>query len=429
MKSSRSAAASICMLAVISTAACSEDSDQQPRAGDSGCRLHSETLFMNDMDPGSQDLNQPYKFDALVNPAPDYDENLTSARLCIPGVGEYFLNDKFLTDTFPDAQASILRFQAVGTGDNVLGALLAETVTGASGLNEGETARVLVGIDLDSMTVLSKTPVRATNARLGQSEGTIAVIQEWGPEAGLAAYDLKSGKQVWRIRNASWDTPTSGLSPYHPNNQLLVSERLSDGGDGPGHSNDCSRDSLIDLASGESVWTADSSTTRLTPWDCTSTYASFTPGANYVQISRENSNNTYTRIRRSMKTGELTTTTFPEDLSSRDMLEFVDRAPDSNLTVVSYLPTSNDLPRDSDGILVVDAAKDEVVYRAPMAQLIERKITVRSVYEKKIYLRMDGQNVVIDATTGNEISRDFTNFPLGEINGYVVYDDGSTQKK
>ncbi|TQC44822.1 hypothetical protein EEB14_35185 [Rhodococcus sp. WS4] len=427
MKSSRSAAASMCMLAVISAAACSADNEQHPQAGDSGCRLHSETLFTNDMTPGSQDLNQPYKFDALVNPAPDFDENLTSALLCIPGVGEYFLNDKFLTDTFPDAQASILRFQAVGT-DDVLGALLAETVTGASGLNEGKSERVLVGIDLDSMTVLSKTPVKATTPRFAQSEGSIAVIQEWGPEAGLAAYDLKSGQEVWRIRNASWDTPTSGLAPYYPNNQLLVSERLSDGGDGPGHSNDCYRDSLIDLASGESVWTADSSTTTLTPWDCTRTFASFTPGANYVRISREDSNSTYTHVRRSMKTGELTTT-FPDDGAPNDMLEFVDRAPDSDLTVVSYLPTSRNLPRDRDGILVVDAAKDEVVYRAPMSQLIEREITVRSVYDKRIYLRMDGQNVVIDATTGNEVSRDFTIIPLGEVNGYVVYDDGSTRKK
>lgn len=405
----------MCGLLASGTVGCSTP-DEEPPAASCSYVMPSETV--------GRPTAKERRLEILAEPTIGMDG--TSARICVPGMGYYAIDGDMLSALFPRSKANVLNWTPAGPPAEGLGALLVELQTGASGLNTGTTEYSLVGIDLESMTEVSRTSVgRPKNPQMSISDSATAVLQ--GPGDRLTAYDLRNGRKLWTQENVNLRSPSGTTAPGSPENQILTYEELYDAA--PGKSGgECMKYSMVDVDTGDEVWNADALTAELS-LDCQSSDASFSVGAAYIKVGTRSAAKLDPAVQtatlhRDSRTGVVTSV--PEREARH--AEFIDRAPDSTLSALAY-DRAADVALTKRMVTVYDRAENRTVY-ASSAPATEASIaTVLSIYDKKLYVELGGVTIEIDPMTGNEIRRGLLKYPVGEVNGYVVYDDGSTESK
>ena len=343
------------------------------------------------------------------------DSVLDAATLFHPRFGVFKVDaEKVLTKSEVLAQSWV----GTGTKDEPGLAGIVEVRTPATGMEPEYVSLRLVVLDPEDLAVLSDTEVhrmksrggslvwnQATLGLAGSDSGVIAVTLPAASPAGgdaTIAYDLSTGREVWRLDGRIDSAVTGGLAlvQQHPDPQFP--------------SNTCERVSFVEVVSGKEVLVETGEGHRTEA----SSLCQELPTGSYVAgrvLSLSYALDSYGRR-------EVMAYSFADSAPKTIGVETVAIDPSSGLAL--SVPTREGLGNYRGDLVVTDTATGTVVHSIEKARATSLGLTVQALLDDKIWVSTTDQKLVLSARTGEVVESGWTGYPLVANDSGVVYSDG-----
>jgi hypothetical protein len=324
---------------------------------------------------------------------------------------------------FPGKEITAESYTSIGTEAEPLIAAVVQTREEAEGLEPQQFVTVLLAIDPTSQTVLHTTEVRrgdsATDSEAhrltGSPNATVAAFSTGdAPDAPstTVAYDALTGEKVWE--KPGWlEGPVLGavtlLSPSGPGTQ-------------DDHETPCETATDVAVPTGEVLHTFTASTLG-SPCPALEVIAidqnAGTPQQaekqKYVRITADTSDDevNYDALTGAERT--LPSTLVAADPHS-DLVFPLDRVSDRNTQRVEPFG-------------VLDTSTGKTVWTLDAQKAYQLDATVRAIYKGKLYLKTTDQAPVVDLATGETIADDDPRYPVGAVDSWTYWSDGTLDKE
>lgn len=369
---------------------------------------------------------------------------------CLPGKGEFQLSEEAISDVFGDHDhIDVKTWRVSRSGDEWYGYAMAELRTESSGLVPEKRKTVLATIDLDTMkSTKTVTSSETFDKAVASDDKTIILIGEGEEEKDLAGrepshivgYDMNTGEKRWEMTarvdpksisdHISHNITTFPAMLDTDNYNPLRSERSSSPS-ATNYNEHCEEVAGIDMSTGEKMWLFDSSDPSLFDQEggCWNMKFMNLNGPSYTKITaRSRGDDTQKTILMNLRNDS----EVPDDLIQ---LEGVSSLPEEYRDPKSVLSVLLDKPNSMAGnegsLIVIDRKKQERVFELPRATLDKLGVglEIHSLFDKKLYLSNSDGKSVVSAVDGKKIGGEWDKFPIGSVNGYTIFDDGSTVKE
>jgi hypothetical protein len=322
---------------------------------------------------------------------------------------------------FPDKEVTSESYTSIGTAAQPLIAAAVQTREEAKGLDPQQYVTVLAAVDPASQKVLHTTEVlRGVDASdsvahklTGSPNGSAAAFSTdttSSAPANTVAFDAMNGTKLWEKQG--WiQGPVLGAVTV-----LTTGTGVGDDGETP-----CEAAVDIEVGTGKTLHTIDSAamgspcpSIEVIAVDSRAGTPQQAEKQKFVRITASTSDkeSTYDAL-----TG--TERTLPETLDVAD--------PHSDLV----FPLSRVSDRNSQRVEpfgVLDTTTGKPVWTLDAQQAYQLEATVRAIYKRKLYLETTDQAPVIDLDTGKTISDNDPRYPIGAVDSWTYWSDGTLEK-
>ena len=343
------------------------------------------------------------------------DSVLDAATLFHPRFGVFKVDAERV---LPNSEVLAQSWVGTGTKNEPGLAGIVEVRKPATGMEPEYVSFRLVVLDPENLAILSDTEVhrmksrggslvwnQATLGLAGSDSDVIAVtLPAASPAGGEAtiAYDLSTGREVWRLDGRIDSAVTGGLAlvQQYPDPQFP--------------SNTCERVSFVEVVTGKEVLVETGEGHRTTSPSLCQELPTGSYAAGRV-LSLSYALDSYGRR-------EVIAYSFADSAPKTIGVETVAIDPSSGLAL--SVPTRDGLGNYRNDLVVTDTATGTIVHSIEKARATSLGLTVQALLDDKIWVTTTDQKLVLSARTGDIVESGWTGYPLVANDSGVVYSDG-----